>query len=48
MSVMALSSQVVAPSSSFVGADKSLQLNSGAKPQIGQTYQGGDGKAVTM
>lgn len=48
MSVMALSSQLGAPSSSFVGADKSLELSRGAKPQAGQTYQGGAGQAATM
>lgn len=48
MTVMALSSQVGAPSSSFVGADKSLELSRGAKPQTGQTYQGGAGQAATM
>ena len=48
MTVMALSSQVGAPSSSFVGADKSLELSRGAKPQTWQTYQGGAGQAATM
>lgn len=48
MSVMALSSQLGAPSSSFVGADKSLELSRGAKPQAGQTYQGGAGQAATI
>ncbi|MGL5471773.1 MAG: putative metalloprotease CJM1_0395 family protein [Shewanella sp.] len=48
MSVMALSSQVGAPSSSFVGADKSLELSREAKPHTGQTYQGGAGQAVSM
>ncbi|WP_416917640.1 putative metalloprotease CJM1_0395 family protein [Shewanella sp.] len=46
MSVMALSSQIGAPSSSFLGADKSIEPPKGGKPQSGQTYQGGNGQAV--
>ncbi|ABK48174.1 Protein-glutamate O-methyltransferase [Shewanella sp. ANA-3] len=46
MSVMALSSQIGAPSTSFLGADKSIEPSKGGKPQSGQTYQGGNGQAV--
>ncbi|MFB2680970.1 putative metalloprotease CJM1_0395 family protein [Shewanella mangrovisoli] len=46
MSVMALSSQIGAPSTSFLGADKSIEPSKGGKPQGGQTYQGGNGQAV--
>ncbi|QYK10948.1 putative metalloprotease CJM1_0395 family protein [Shewanella mangrovisoli] len=46
MSVMALSSQIGAPSTSFLGADKSIESSKGGKPQGGQTYQGGNGQAV--
>ncbi|ABI38962.1 SrpA-related protein [Shewanella sp. MR-4] len=46
MSVMALSAQIGAPSTSFLGADKSIEPAKGVKPQGGQTYQGGNGQAV--
>lgn len=46
MSVMALSSQIGAPSTSFLGVDKSIEPSKGGKPQSGQTYQGGNGQAV--
>ncbi|MEL4430715.1 putative metalloprotease CJM1_0395 family protein [Shewanella mangrovisoli] len=46
MSVMALSSQIGAPSTSFLGVDKSIESPKGGKPQGGQTYQGGIGQSV--
>ncbi|MFB2683690.1 putative metalloprotease CJM1_0395 family protein [Shewanella mangrovisoli] len=46
MSVMALSSQIGAPSTSFLGVDKSIESSKGVKPQSGQTYQGRNGQAV--
>ncbi len=46
MSVMALSSQIGAPSTSFLGVDKSIEPSKAVKPQSRPTYQGGNGQAV--
>jgi len=46
MSVMALSSQVGAPSNSFLSADKPIEPLKGAKPQSGLVYQGDNSQTV--
>ncbi|ASF14451.1 putative metalloprotease CJM1_0395 family protein [Shewanella sp. FDAARGOS_354] len=46
MSVMALSSQVGAPSNSFLSADKPIEPLKGAKPQSGRVYQGDNSQTV--
>lgn len=46
MSVMALSSQVGAPSNSFLSADKPIEPLKGARPQSGLVYQGDNSQTV--
>ena len=46
MSVMALSSQVGAPSNSFLGADKPIEPLKGARPHSGLVYQGDNSQTV--
>ena len=46
MSVMALSSQVGAPSNSFLSADKPIEPLKGARPQSGLVYHGDNSQTV--